>query len=116
MMRLQAWHVMESLSRPRSVQLIKQKKINKIAPVDTSSTSFFLLLVRDASFLLRISKCFLDRCELVVMVSSIATLVAAVAIASTASAQFVAPPKDLLNTTGYLDLPVRYKEVPTGIC
>jgi carboxypeptidase C (cathepsin A) len=48
------------------------------------------------------------------MYASISILLAAVS--ATASAQFVAPPKDLLNATGYLDLPVRYKEVPTGIC
>ena len=36
--------------------------------------------------------------------------------ASVAFAQFVPAPKDLQNATGYLDLPVRYKEVPTGIC
>ncbi|PQE13154.1 serine carboxypeptidase protein [Rutstroemia sp. NJR-2017a BBW] len=50
----------------------------------------------------------------IVMYASISILLAAVS--ATASAQFVAPPKDLLNATGYLDLPVRYKEVPTGIC
>ncbi|PYH91396.1 serine carboxypeptidase [Aspergillus ellipticus CBS 707.79] len=33
-----------------------------------------------------------------------------------AHAQFVAAPKDLITTKGYLDVPVRYKEVPTGIC
>jgi carboxypeptidase D len=32
------------------------------------------------------------------------------------SAQFVSAPKDLTSTKGYLDIPVRYKEVPTGIC
>lgn len=32
------------------------------------------------------------------------------------SAQFVSPPTDLINTTGYLNIPVRYKQVPTGIC
>jgi hypothetical protein len=31
-------------------------------------------------------------------------------------AQFVAPPTDLVATKGYLDIPVRYKQVPTGIC
>lgn len=36
--------------------------------------------------------------------------------ASVAFAQFVPAPKDLQNATGYLDLPVRYKEVQTGIC
>lgn len=25
-------------------------------------------------------------------------------------------PTDLINATGYLNIPVRYKEVPTGIC
>ena len=30
--------------------------------------------------------------------------------------QFVKAPTDLTHTTGYLDLPVRYKEVPQGIC
>lgn len=31
-------------------------------------------------------------------------------------AQFVSAPKHLTSTKGYLDIPVRYKEVPTGIC
>ena len=30
--------------------------------------------------------------------------------------QFVPAPTDLTETTGYLNLPVRYKEVPEGIC
>ncbi|KAI9646101.1 hypothetical protein NHQ30_005541 [Ciborinia camelliae] len=37
-------------------------------------------------------------------------------VAATASAQFVKAPTDLIATKGYLDLSVRYKEVPTGIC
>lgn len=36
--------------------------------------------------------------------------------ASAVVSQFVSPPTDLINATGYLDIPVRYKEVPTGIC
>ncbi|KAL3424776.1 carboxypeptidase S1 [Phlyctema vagabunda] len=47
------------------------------------------------------------------MISSFALFLAA---APVALAQFVAPPTDLINATGYLDVPVRYKEVPTGIC
>lgn len=31
-------------------------------------------------------------------------------------AQFVPAPTDLTNATGYLDIPVRYKQVPDGIC
>ncbi|TVY15452.1 Carboxypeptidase S1-like protein, partial [Lachnellula arida] len=31
-------------------------------------------------------------------------------------AQFVPAPTDLINATGYAGIPVRYKEVPTGIC
>jgi carboxypeptidase C (cathepsin A) len=31
-------------------------------------------------------------------------------------AQFVTAPTNFTETKGYLDLPVRYKEVPTGIC
>lgn len=34
----------------------------------------------------------------------------------TIKAQFVTPPTDLIEKKGYLDIPVRYKEVPTGIC
>lgn len=30
--------------------------------------------------------------------------------------QFVPAPTDLTCSTGYLDLPVRWKEVPDGIC
>lgn len=33
-----------------------------------------------------------------------------------ALAQFVPAPTDLIHTTGYSGIPVRYKEVPTGIC
>jgi carboxypeptidase C (cathepsin A) len=33
-----------------------------------------------------------------------------------AIAQFVPTPTDLTTTTGYLDLPVRWKEVPLGTC
>jgi len=33
-----------------------------------------------------------------------------------ALAQFVPAPTDLINATGYAGIPVRYKEVPTGIC
>jgi carboxypeptidase C (cathepsin A) len=36
--------------------------------------------------------------------------------ASPVVAQFVPAPTDLIYTTGYLGIPVRYKEVPTGIC
>ena len=36
--------------------------------------------------------------------------------ASAVIGQFVPAPTDLLNATGYLDIPVRYKEVPTGTC
>lgn len=33
-----------------------------------------------------------------------------------ACAQFVPAPTDLNETTGYLDIPVRFKQVPDGIC
>lgn len=33
-----------------------------------------------------------------------------------AFSQFVAPPTDLISTTGYAGYQVRYKEVPAGIC
>ncbi|KAH8894549.1 serine carboxypeptidase [Thozetella sp. PMI_491] len=33
-----------------------------------------------------------------------------------ASAQFVSPPKELIDAVGYAGVPVRYKEVPVGIC
>jgi carboxypeptidase D len=36
--------------------------------------------------------------------------------ASTVLSQFVPPPTDLINATGFMGIPVRYKEVPTGIC
>ena len=31
-------------------------------------------------------------------------------------AQFVEPPKNLIKKTGFANVPVRYKEVPAGIC
>jgi len=37
-------------------------------------------------------------------------------LAAVATAQFVPAPTDLINTSGYLDIPVRYKQVPAGIC
>lgn len=37
-------------------------------------------------------------------------------LSATTSAQFVTPPTDLNTTAGYLDIPVRWKEVPEGIC
>lgn len=33
-----------------------------------------------------------------------------------AVSQFIPPPTDLITTKGFLDIPVRYKRVPTGIC
>ncbi|KAI0481773.1 Alpha/Beta hydrolase protein [Xylaria cf. heliscus] len=43
-------------------------------------------------------------------------LALAAAFSTTAHAQFVKPPTDLKRVIGYADIPVRYKEVPTGIC
>ena len=33
-----------------------------------------------------------------------------------ANAQFVPAPTDLISATGYAGIPVRYKQVPAGIC
>ena len=41
---------------------------------------------------------------------------ATAALLSVVSAQFVPAPPNLTLTKGFLDLPVRYKEVPEGIC
>lgn len=38
------------------------------------------------------------------------------AAAFIANAQFVPAPKHLISTTGYAGVPVRYKQVPAGIC
>jgi hypothetical protein len=38
------------------------------------------------------------------------------AAAFVANAQFVPAPTDLISTTGYAGVPVRYKQVPPGIC
>src|SRR5271156_6604985 len=43
-------------------------------------------------------------------------LVLLLSIATTIVAQFVSPPTDLTTATGYDNLTVRYKQVPTGIC
>lgn len=43
-------------------------------------------------------------------------LLLSAASVSVTLAQFVPAPSDLINATGYMDIPVRYKEVPTGIC
>jgi hypothetical protein len=37
-------------------------------------------------------------------------------LAQRALAQFVSPPTNLTNATGYAGVPVRYKQVPAGIC
>lgn len=41
---------------------------------------------------------------------------AALTMIDPAQAQFVKPPTNLKRVMGYADIPVRYKEVPTGIC
>ncbi|KIS67893.1 putative carboxypeptidase 2 [Mycosarcoma maydis] len=46
----------------------------------------------------------------------LAVVIAALSLFNTISAQFVQPPTDLKTTKGYLDIPVRYKQVPTGTC
>jgi hypothetical protein len=38
------------------------------------------------------------------------------AAAFVANAQFVPAPTDLISATGYAGIPVRYKQVPAGIC
>lgn len=43
-------------------------------------------------------------------------LLLAAALLPAAYAQFVASPTDLTATKGYLDIPVRYKKVPNGVC
>lgn len=43
-------------------------------------------------------------------------LVAGLALGGSAIAQFVSAPKGFTNVTGHADIPVRYKQVPTGIC
>ncbi|SJX64200.1 probable carboxypeptidase 2 [Sporisorium reilianum f. sp. reilianum] len=48
--------------------------------------------------------------------SLLATVLAACMLFTRVPAQFVQPPTDLKTATGYLDIPVRYKEVPTGTC
>ncbi|KAJ9221317.1 hypothetical protein DTO169C6_6305 [Paecilomyces variotii] len=48
--------------------------------------------------------------------SSSMLLLLAAALLPVAYAQFVAPPTDLTATKGYLDIPVRYKKVPNGVC
>ncbi|KAJ9244760.1 hypothetical protein DTO207G8_6330 [Paecilomyces variotii] len=48
--------------------------------------------------------------------SSSMLLLLTAALLPAAYAQFVAPPTDLTSTKGYLDIPVRYKKVPNGVC
>lgn len=47
---------------------------------------------------------------------SAASRFALISLSGLASSQFVPAPTDLTETKGYLDLPVRYKQVPEGIC
>jgi hypothetical protein len=47
---------------------------------------------------------------------SVAKLLVAPLLASSAVAQFVPAPTDLLTKEGYANISVRYKEVPAGIC
>jgi len=46
----------------------------------------------------------------------IAFLAAAVALLPSAFAQFLPKPEHFTHATGYADVKVRYKKVPTGIC
>ena len=71
---------------------------------------FFLLLFLHLPFSSSV-----DTCHIIAMYSSLRVPILLTAATSVA-AQFVKAPTDLINATGYLDLPVRYKEVPTGIC
>lgn len=48
--------------------------------------------------------------------SSLLAGLAALLLVDWTASQFVQPPTDLKNASGYLDIPVRYKEVPTGTC
>ena len=48
--------------------------------------------------------------------SSMSCLFVLSAVASAVPGQFVKPPTGFTNATGYAGIPVRYKEVPTGIC
>lgn len=50
------------------------------------------------------------------MKSTTALVAASWLVAQDVSAQFVQAPTDLNTTTGYLDIPVRFKQVPDGIC
>ena len=45
-----------------------------------------------------------------------ASVVAAALLLSSASAQFVQAPTDLITKEGHAGINVRYKEVPAGIC
>lgn len=46
----------------------------------------------------------------------LSAVIAAMLLVTLTRAQFVQPPTDLTDAVGYLDIPVRYKEVPTGTC
>lgn len=50
------------------------------------------------------------------MQNSTAILLATCGLLAHGCAQFVPAPTDLNETTGYLDIPVRSKQVPDGIC
>lgn len=63
-----------------------------------------------------VSSLFTDICGLVVVMVSSSRVCLLLAAAPAAIAQFVTPPTDFINATGYLGIPVRYKDVPTGIC
>jgi hypothetical protein len=51
-----------------------------------------------------------------VKMRSLSIVLVLVAAASNAIAQFVPAPKDLISKIGYANVPVRYKQVPAGIC
>lgn len=50
------------------------------------------------------------------MMKMLTSVIGALTLVGGALSQFVSAPTDLQNTTGYLDIPVRYKQVPTGTC
>ncbi|KAG8160018.1 hypothetical protein KVR01_010655 [Diaporthe batatas] len=49
-------------------------------------------------------------------ISNLVSLATLLSVSGRSIAQFVPPPADLIEKTGYADIPVRYKEVPVGTC
>jgi hypothetical protein len=99
--------------RPPPEQVNSVCKLSKISGQDCLFRSCGLKVGSSHFFFLVLFACSATTGTQFIMSSSILILLS---VFSVAAAQFVTPPTDLINKTGYAGINVRYKEVPTGTC